>query len=174
MDSTLDNFTGLQIADCEPDGIFPHPTKYSSSLPMDSSATRTKAINLGNELVNALDLEPGGNTLTRWMAHYLAEQITLVETTSGALKTAAEDRCFKTVLALWQQRSSLPSGRRPLEDAGSSPKMGALVSAGVPLGAAAPGLAVQPVGGVISHQYAPFPCRSIPEPPSFGSAVGPD
>jgi len=36
---------------------------------MDNSATHAKAIKLGNELVKVLDLEPGGDTLTRWMAH---------------------------------------------------------------------------------------------------------
>ncbi len=83
---------------------------------MDNSATRAKATNLGNELVKALKLEPGGNTLTRWMAHYIAEQITLAENTTGPAKAAAEERCFNTILALWQQRRALPNGRRPFED----------------------------------------------------------
>ena len=83
---------------------------------MENSEMHTKAIRLGNELVKVLELEPGGNTLTKWMAYYLAEQLTLAKTVEGTEKIAAEEKCCKTVLALWQQRGDWPSGRRPFEN----------------------------------------------------------
>jgi hypothetical protein len=49
------------------------------------------------------------------MAHYVAEQITIAENATGDEKSKAEKRCFETTLKLWQHRSSLPAGRRPLE-----------------------------------------------------------
>ncbi len=49
------------------------------------------------------------------MAHYVAEQITIAENATGDEKSKAEERCFETILRLWQHRSSLPNGHRPLE-----------------------------------------------------------
>lgn len=49
------------------------------------------------------------------MAHYVAEQIVTVENATGDEKSVAEQRCFETILKLWQHRSSLPTGHRPLE-----------------------------------------------------------
>mgnify|MGYP000892635907 FL=1 len=65
-----------------------------------------------------LRLDPGVDTFSRWMAHYVAEQIILAETLEGVEKTKAESRCFETILKLWQHRNSLPSGHRPFEDFG--------------------------------------------------------
>lgn len=83
---------------------------------MDNSETHAKAIRLGNELVKILELEQGGNTLARWMAHYIAEQMTLAETAVGSEKTLAEANCFNTILKLWQHRASMPMGMRPFEN----------------------------------------------------------
>lgn len=83
---------------------------------MDNSETHAKAIRLGNELVKFFELERGGNTLARWMAHYIAEQMMLAETAVGSEKAAAEANCFNTILKLWQHRSSIPTGMRPFEN----------------------------------------------------------
>jgi hypothetical protein len=83
---------------------------------MENSEIRERIISLGKALVEELGLEPGVDTLARWMAHYIAEQITIAENTTGDEKSEAEERCFETVLKLWQYRSSLPDGRRPLEN----------------------------------------------------------
>ncbi|RYD85884.1 MAG: hypothetical protein EOP84_00970 [Verrucomicrobiaceae bacterium] len=83
---------------------------------MDNSETHAKAIKLGNELVKLLDLDRGGNTLARWMAYYIAEQIALAEAAVGAEKAKAETNCFNTILKLWQHRSSMPRGMRPFEN----------------------------------------------------------
>ncbi|WP_035611484.1 hypothetical protein [Haloferula sp. BvORR071] len=82
---------------------------------MENSETPAKAIRLGKELVVLLEQEERATVLTRWMAHYLAEQMTLAETVNGVERAEAEEKCFKTVLALWQARGDWPSGRRPFE-----------------------------------------------------------
>ena len=76
---------------------------------------KTQVISLGKRLVQELGLEPGVDTLSKWMAHYVAEQITTAENATGDAKAGAEQRCFETVLKLWERRSLLPNGRRPFE-----------------------------------------------------------
>lgn len=73
-------------------------------------------ISLGKALVHELGLEPGCDTLARWMAHYVAEKIVAVENAEGNEKAKAEECCFEAVLKLWEHRSSLPNGRRPFEN----------------------------------------------------------
>ena len=74
-----------------------------------------RIINLGKALVEELGLNPGVDTLARWMAHYIAEQMTIAENATGDDKIRAEQHCFETILKLWEHRSSLPNGRRPFE-----------------------------------------------------------
>ena len=50
------------------------------------------------------------------MAHYITEQIAIAEATTGNEKSEAEQRCFETILKLWERRSSLPNGRYPFKD----------------------------------------------------------
>jgi hypothetical protein len=54
--------------------------------------------------------------LSRWLAHYVAEEIVTTENATGDEKSEAERRCFETILKLWEHRSSFPSGRRPFEN----------------------------------------------------------
>ncbi len=74
-----------------------------------------RIIILGKALVAELGRDSGVNTLARWMAHYIAEQMEIAENATGNDKLEAEQRCFETILKLWQHRSSLPNGRRPFE-----------------------------------------------------------
>ena len=41
-----------------------------------------------------LKLEPGVDTFSRWMSHYLAEKISVAEQSEGGEKEAAEKECF--------------------------------------------------------------------------------
>ena len=82
---------------------------------MESSEIQKRIINLGKVLVEELDLDPGFDTLARWMVYYVAEQMTVAENATGDEKVEAEKNCFETILKLWEHRSSLPNGRRPLE-----------------------------------------------------------
>lgn len=62
-----------------------------------------------------LALEPGVDTLARWMAHHVAELILRAERAEGADAEAARRECVDTILALWRHRAVMP-GHRPLED----------------------------------------------------------
>lgn len=83
---------------------------------MENSEVRKRTISLGKALVEELKLNPGVDTLSRWMVHYIAEQITVAENATGDKKRVAEQRCFETILKLWQHRSALPNGHRPFEN----------------------------------------------------------
>jgi hypothetical protein len=80
---------------------------------MEDFEIQRRTINLGKALVNELNLDPGVDTLARWMSHYIAEQIEIVEHSTGAEKKEAEERCFETILKLWNHRSVLPGETRP-------------------------------------------------------------
>jgi len=83
---------------------------------MESSEIRKRIINLGKVLVEELGLDPRVDTFARWMAHYIAEQMTIAENATGDEKIEAEQHCFEAILKLWQHRSTLPDGRRPFEN----------------------------------------------------------
>jgi hypothetical protein len=82
---------------------------------MDSSETRQKVISLGRQLVAQLSVHDHTDTLSRWVAHYVAEQIAAIEISTGQEKVAAEKQCFEAILALWAHRNKLPDGLRPFE-----------------------------------------------------------
>ena len=72
-------------------------------------------IALGKRLVEELGMEPGVDTLGRWMAHYVAGLIRKAEETNDPDEhNKAWEKCCETVLRLWKHRSSLPRGVRPL------------------------------------------------------------
>jgi hypothetical protein len=84
---------------------------------MENSELQQQIINLGKLFVQELELDPGVDTFSKWMAHYIAEKMTLAEQApSGEDKKEAEKECFDTILTLWKHRWSLPSGVRPLEE----------------------------------------------------------
>lgn len=83
---------------------------------MEHSKTQEQVINLGKALVQELELEPSVDTLGRWMAHYIAEQMLIAEKALGDEKTKAQQRCFDTILTVWNHRSTLPRGHRPFEN----------------------------------------------------------
>ena len=77
---------------------------------------RERIINLGKDLVKELGLDPGVDTLSRWMANYIAEKLIIIESSSLEEKTKAEKECFDTILKLWQYRSTYQNGHRPYEN----------------------------------------------------------
>jgi hypothetical protein len=83
---------------------------------MEHLEMQERVINLGKALVQELGLEPSVDTLARWMAHYIAEQIVTAENSTGDAKIKAQQQCFETILTLWQHRSALPDGHRPFEN----------------------------------------------------------
>jgi len=84
---------------------------------MEKSETQQRIINLGKKIVKELGLDPGVDTLSRWMAHYIAEQLEAAESAvADEEKVEIKQRCFETILKLWQHRSAMPSGSRPFEN----------------------------------------------------------
>ncbi len=77
--------------------------------------TQKSIIKLGEQLVKELKLDPHGDTISRWMAHYIAEQITIAKQSTGLKKRNAEKNCFEAILKLWESRSYFPNGKRPFE-----------------------------------------------------------
>jgi hypothetical protein len=73
-------------------------------------------LDLGRALVQELGLDPGVDTLSRWMAHYIAELIEEAESTKVEERPAKLAKCADAILKLWERRHQLPNGKRPFED----------------------------------------------------------
>jgi hypothetical protein len=66
-------------------------------------------VRLGERIVAELGLEESTDTLSRWMAHHIAEAITRAEKGRRKDKDAAAD----LILRLWEHRTSWPNGWPP-------------------------------------------------------------
>lgn len=71
-------------------------------------------LELGRKLVSQLNLDPGVDTLSRWMSHYIAELINHIESSTGVEKKKAEKECAELIMRLWKHRYELPEAARPL------------------------------------------------------------
>jgi len=83
---------------------------------MGLSTMSKGVLDLGCALVKELDLDPGVDTLSRWMAHYIAELIEEARTAKVEDQPAKLARCADAILKLWDHRYQLPNGKRPFED----------------------------------------------------------
>lgn len=75
---------------------------------MESSEVQKRSIELGKAIVEVLGLQRSNDTLSRWMAHYIAEQISKVEHTTGTEKEEKKECCWNTILKLekhWEEGS---------------------------------------------------------------------
>lgn len=68
---------------------------------MESSKLPNATLELGRKIVRELGLEPGVDTLAKWMAHDLAEQIQRCDEASGEDRAVAFGECRETILKLW-------------------------------------------------------------------------
>jgi hypothetical protein len=73
-------------------------------------------LNLGELLVEELGLGSSVDTLSRWMSHYIAQQIVEIGNAIGWKKEAAEIKCFETILKLWKHRAYYRTGNKPFEN----------------------------------------------------------
>lgn len=71
-------------------------------------------LELGRKIVRQLELDRRGELPSRWMAHHLAELITIAQTGEGEAKQQAEDRAADLILKLWANRRALPIPADPL------------------------------------------------------------
>lgn len=81
---------------------------------MDESIRSESVLELGQKLANELGLEPG-DTLGRWMAHFIAEKLKQIQTANPRDRDNRLSECCDEILRLWSHRRSFP-GRRPLEN----------------------------------------------------------
>lgn len=81
-----------------------------------SSIRSDSVLRLGKRLVDELGLNETNDTLSRWMAHYIAEKIKDVEAASSKDRNEKLAACADAILKLWAHRSELPNGKRPFED----------------------------------------------------------
>ena len=93
-----------------------HTKKSSSSGPTALSPMPQEVLDLGRALVKELGLDPGVDTLSRWMAHYIAELIEEAESAKVEEQPSKLANCADTILRLWERRHQLPNGKRPFED----------------------------------------------------------
>lgn len=62
---------------------------------------------LGRHLVEELQLEPGVDTLGRWMAHHLAELMTRARKAKDPVQqSAAKEQAGEAILRVWQHRAT--------------------------------------------------------------------
>lgn len=83
---------------------------------MEDSKAQDKILALGKAIVKELELDPGVDTLAKWMAHYVAEKIVLAGRLSGDKKKQAEEECFEIISKLWEHRWSIPHNKPFLQD----------------------------------------------------------
>jgi hypothetical protein len=76
---------------------------------------KTEALNLGKLLVKELGLESSVDTISRWIAHYIAQQMIEAENTDGDEKQKVEERCFNSILKLWEHRAYYEDKKKPFE-----------------------------------------------------------
>jgi len=83
---------------------------------MEDLEASQKIIDLGKSIVKELGLDPGVDTLSKWMAHYVAEKMELAKKLTGSKKTKAEKECFEIILKLWEARYAVPTLKSYLDD----------------------------------------------------------
>lgn len=72
-------------------------------------------LNLGKMLVDELGLDDSVDTLSRWMAHYIAQQMIEIENSDGEKKAISEEKCFESILKLWKNRAYYEPDKNPFE-----------------------------------------------------------
>jgi hypothetical protein len=105
----------MTIPDTKPKRRRKPSSKSSSSAKTALSKTPADVLALGQHLVRELNVDDRGDTLGRWMAHYIAELIAEVEkSTSKKERLAAQQRAMAAILRIWEHRESLPGYAYPL------------------------------------------------------------
>lgn len=76
---------------------------------------RSKAtLELGTRLVEELGCQQSTDTLSRWMAHHIAEMIQSAENATGNNRCELMKQCEEAILRLWKHRYEFPSTKNPL------------------------------------------------------------
>jgi hypothetical protein len=92
-----------------------NPSESTSSVKTEASSTPLDVLELGKYLVRELGLEPGVDTLGRWLAHRIAELIDDAEKApTKAARRKAEAAAIDTILKVWEKREDFPRELYPL------------------------------------------------------------
>ncbi len=83
---------------------------------MDERIRSDSVLALGKKLVDELGPDRSVDTLSHWIAHYIAEKMEDVEAATGEARDRKMSECSDAILKLWAHRSELPNGQRPFED----------------------------------------------------------
>ncbi|MFF0283605.1 hypothetical protein ACFYSW_25150 [Rhodococcus aetherivorans] len=86
-------------------------SKYSSSTTTDTGSNSEHTIALGQALAAELDSH---DLLGRWIAHYIAELISQVETAAPTDRPQLQQKCAYEIERLWAHRTHFPSRRPPM------------------------------------------------------------
>jgi hypothetical protein len=89
---------------------------YSSPNLTVASLRSEAVLKFGEKIVAELGNEDRADTLSRWMAHYVAELIQKSEVAQIEGRDEALAQCAAAILNLWEYRRKFPQGKRPLED----------------------------------------------------------
>lgn len=89
--------------------------KSSSSAKGRAPANPDPVVKLGERIAAELDANDG-DTLGRWMAHYLAELIDDAKKATGPKAAGARRKCADAILELWERRKDWPHRARPFPD----------------------------------------------------------
>jgi hypothetical protein len=89
------------------------PQKSTFSKLTEQSPHFEDLLALGRKLVAELDSEKSCDTLSRWMAHHIAD---LIRAAEKSRSRRAERACREAIYELWSHRAELPNGRRPFQD----------------------------------------------------------
>lgn len=81
---------------------------------MAESKAPNEILALGDRIVRELELEPGVDTLGRWLAHHLAELILAAREAKGAQREIAQKKAVDLTLKIWSRRHDVPGGANPL------------------------------------------------------------
>ena len=74
-----------------------HTSESSSSEPMDKRIRSDSILALGKKIVDELDADQPVDTLSRWMAHYIAEKIGDAETATDEARDRKMSECSDTI-----------------------------------------------------------------------------
>lgn len=80
---------------------------------MEQSEIQKEITKLGSLIVCQLKLSDSGDTLGRWMAHYIAEKMTQAQNAIGKEKEAAEKECSQVILEVWKHRWEMQKKHSP-------------------------------------------------------------
>lgn len=71
---------------------------------------------MGRKLAEELGSGSPSDTLSQWMAHYIAELIGAAHKARAKERGPLEHKVYETILELWSHRAELPNGKRPFEE----------------------------------------------------------